>query len=57
MKTIKELVRFVYKTYSFIMDKIFNFVLGPETNNYSYSFSASGKYILTSGGSVIHIDE
>lgn len=57
VETIKKAVNSIYKTYSLLMDKIFDFMFGPEKVYSPRIVHCSGKYVITAGGCIINLDE
>ena len=57
VETIKKAVNKIYKTYSLLMDKILDLIFGPEKVHSPQIVHCSGKYVITSGGCIINLDE
>ena len=57
VETIKKAGNRIYETYSILMDKVFDFMFGAKKSYSPQAVYCSGKYVITSGGCIINLDE
>ncbi len=57
MKTITEEIRKIYETYSLLVDKLFDVILGPEKKDNSSLVYCAKNYTITTGGSLLCLED